>query len=424
MIRFYGGKVLRCGQAFSITEDEVWTDGSRIAYVGPAKAEMPAFDRQIDLKGDLLIPGFKNAHTHSAMTFLRSYADDLPLKEWLYNRVFPLEAKLTPEHIYVFTKLAILEYLTSGTTACFDMYFFKDACAQACIDSGYRMVLCGAISQFDEKIEKMEDEYLRLNQLHPLITYRLGFHAEYTADQRVIDYVRSLSAKYKAPLCAHSSETAAEVEECRQRHGVTPTRYFEDCGLLEHGGTFFHCAHMTEEDLEIFRRRGLWAVTNPCSNLKLASGIAPIVRMQKAGVQLAIGTDGAASNNALDLFREMYLVSVLQKVTSGDAAACDAEDVLRMAVTGGALAMGLSDCTAIEPGMQADLAVIDLHRPSMRPLHNVLKNLVYAGSKDCVRLTMVAGRVLYEDGQFFTGDDLEKLYRQAQAMAAEIVSGA
>ena len=423
MIRFYGGKVLRCGAAFSITEDEVWTDGSRIVHVGPAPETMPAFDREIDLKGDLLMPGFKNAHTHSAMTFLRSYADDLPLKEWLYNRVFPLEARLTPEHIYVFAKLAILEYLTSGITSCFDMYFYNDSYASACIDSGFRTVMCGAVTQFDDNMEKVEDEYLRLNRLHPLVSYRIGFHAEYTADERIIRYIRGLSEKYGAPVSAHNSETASEVQECIQRHGVTPTRYFEENGLLENGGSFFHCTHMTDGDIAIFRKHGLWAVTNPCSNLKLASGVAPIVRMQQGGVNLAIGTDGAASNNALDMFREMYLVSVLQKVTREDASACDADSVLRMAVSGGALAMGLDDCTAIEPGMQADLTVIDLNRPSMRPLHNIRKNLVYAGSKDCVRMTMVAGRILYENGAFFIGDDPERLYAQAQAMAEEIKNG-
>ena len=423
MIRFYGGRVLRGSAPFSITADEVWTDGTQIAYVGPARPDMPAFEREIDLKGDLLMPGFKDAHTHTAMTFLRSYADDLPLQQWLFERVFPLEERLTPEHIYVFTKLGILEYLTSGITACYDGYYFNDSYARACIDSGFRTVICGAIAKYDKNPEKMEGEFVRLNRLDPLVSFRLGIHAEYTADKHVIRYTRSLSEKYGASVSAHSSETADEVRGCIERHGLTPTRFFEESGLLEHGGSFFHCTYMTDEDLAVFRKRGLWAVTNPGSNLKLASGIAPIVRMQQAGLNLAVGTDGAASNNALDMFREMYLVTALQKGISGDATACPAENVVQMAVSGGALAMGLDDCTAIEPGMQADMIVIDLNRPSMRPIHNIVKNLVYAGGKDCVRMTMVAGRILYENGAFFTGDDLPRLYEQAQDMVRKIING-
>jgi len=421
MIRFYNGQVLTLTDGVALSRCEVWTRDDKIAYVGPEKEDRPAFDREINLQGDLLMPGFKNAHTHSAMTFLRSYADDLPLQSWLYDKVFPLEAKLTAEDVYAFAKLAILEYLTSGITASFDMYYFNDSYARANIECGFRTVLCGAIAKFDAAIEKMEDEFLRLNRLHPLVSFRLGFHAEYTADDRVLDYVRLLSEKYQAPVSAHSSETAAEVAECIQRHGVTPTRLFEDRGLLEHGGSFFHCAHMTDEDLAIFKKRGLWAVTNPGSNAKLASGIAPITRMLNQGVNLAIGTDGPASNNALDMFREMYLVTVLQKLAEQDAAACDANAVLEMATAGGARAMGLTDCDVIAEGKQADLIVIDLSRPNMRPIHNLTKNLVYSGSKENVRLTMIAGKVLYEKGEFFVGESPETIYARAEQAARRIV---
>ena len=423
MIRFYNGRVLTLAGGMAATSDEVWTDAERIAYVGPARADAPAFRREIDLRGDLLLPGFKNAHTHSAMTALRSYADDLPLREWLFDRVFPLEARLTPAHVYAFTRLAILEYLTSGITASFDMYFHPDAYVQANVDCGFRTVLCGAVSAMTDDRTKLERDFLRFNAHHPLISYRLGFHAEYTADIPLLEYVASLAKAHKAPVYTHNAETAAEVQECIGRHGQTPTALFESLGLFEYGGGGFHCVYLSDGDRKIFKNRGLWAVTCPASNAKLASGIAPLVPMGAAGLRLAIGTDGPASNNALDMFREMYLACVLQKLREGDAAACDADEVLRMAASNGAAAMGLPDCDVLAPGKQADLVVIDLSRPNMRPIHNLTKNLVYSGSKDNVRLTMVAGRVLYEDGAFSVGDTAEHIIKEAERAAREITAG-
>lgn len=417
MIRFYNGRVLGFVSGTEITNDEVWVNGGSICYVGPKKAEMPQVDRQIDLKGDLLIPGFKNAHSHSAMTFLRSMADDMPLDRWLNEQVFPREAKLSPDMLYVMTKLAIMEYLSSGITACFDMYFHNDAYVKANIDSGFRTVICGALNNFDKDPTEIEGEYLRFNKCHELVSYMLGFHAEYTTCLERMEYVASLAQKYKAPIFVHSSETKAEVAGCMGRHGVTPTVLFDKLGMYDYGGGGFHCVYMSEEDIEIFKRRKLWAVLNPASNLKLASGIAPVTRFLDEGINLAIGTDGAASNNALDFFREMYLVTALAKYRESDASVCDANRVLGMACVGGARAMGLSDCDCIAEGKKADLVVVNLNRPNMHPLNNISKNLVYAGSKGNVRLTMVNGRVLYENGEFFIGEDAGKIYAEADKIS-------
>ena len=415
MIRFFNGRVLSMNGNMAIESGEVWTDGDKISYVGPARENMPVFDRQIDLKGDLVMPGFKNAHAHSAMTFARSFADDLPLHSWLFDKIFPLEAKLTPEDIYDLTKLAILEYLAGGITSAFDMYYKREAFAQASIECGFRMVLCGALSAGDDwSVGDADCE--KFNAMDPLISYIPGIHAEYTANTDLLAYMKGLIDRYNKPFFAHNSETRSEVTECIQRHGLTPTALFEEFGLFEHGGGGFHCVHMSEADLEIFSRRGLWAVTCPGSNCKLASGVAPIDEMQNLGINLAIGTDGPASNNALNMFREMYLVTVLQKLQLRDAAVCDAASVLRMACSGGAAAMGLdADCLA--PGKLADLVVIDLDQPNMYPEHNIVKNLVYSGSSSNVRLTMVGGKVLYEDGQFFVGETPEAIYRRAQRSA-------
>ena len=415
MIRFYNGKVLAMNGDMDIADGEVWTDGDRISYVGPAKEERPRFDREIDLKGDLVMPGFKNAHAHSAMTFARSFADDLPLQSWLFDKIFPLEAKLTAEDIYDLTRLAILEYLAGGITSAFDMYYKREAFAQAAIDCGYRMVLCGALAAGDDwSVGDADCE--KFNAMGPLISYIPGIHAEYTANTDLLSYMKGLIDRTGKPFFTHNSETRSEVSDCIARHGLTPTALFEEFGLFENGGGGFHCVHMSEADLEIFARRGLWAVTCPGSNSKLASGVAPVSEMQSLGIRMAIGTDGPASNNALNMFREMYLVTVLQKLQLRDAAVCDAAGVLRMACSGGAGAMGLdADCLA--PGKLADLVVIDLDQPNMFPVHNTVKNLVYSGSNTNVRLTMVGGRVLYEDGKFFVGEDPGEIYRRAQLSA-------
>ena len=421
MIRLHNALVMPMTSDCSVFRGEVWTDGGRIAYAGaPRAGELPEFEREIDLNGDLVLPGFKNAHAHSAMTFLRSYADDLPLQSWLFDKVFPLEARLTPEAVYAFTRLAVLEYLSGGITASFDMYFHRDAYARANIDCGFRTVICGALSAGD-KISVAADDYAKFNALNPLISYLPGVHAEYTADEKLLRGMSELVHELKSPFWTHNSETKSETDGCFERHGMSPTEYLDSLGLYDFGGGGYHCVWFSERDIEIFAEKGLWAVTCPCSNAKLASGIAPLERFEKRGVRLAVGTDGPASNNALDMFREMYLACVLQKLRLNDAAACPAENILLAACSGGARAMGLDGCDSLAEGKAADLAVISLHRPNMRPIHDVAKNLVYSGTRDNVRMTMVAGRILYENGEFRVGCDAEEIYAEAEKYTKELI---
>lgn len=418
-LRFYNARIMPMSDD-RIIDGELHTDGNRITYVGPAKKEEVTFDREIDLSGKLIIPGFKNAHTHSAMTFLRSFADDLPLNDWLYEQVFPHEAKLTEEAIYVFTQLANMEYLTSGITSSFDMYFKLDSYVKANTDMGFRTVLCGGINDFGGTVEGIEEEYNKFNSLHELISYQLGFHAEYTTKRETLEGMAALSQKYKAPIYTHNSETRSEVDGCIERYGMTPTQLFDKLGMLEYGGGGFHCVWFDEKDMEIYREKDLWMVTNPSSNLKLASGIAPICEMKRHGMKnFAIGTDGAASNNCLDMFREMFLVTALQKVKEMDASACPAFDVLEMATKGGALAMGLTDCDVLAEGKLADFAVVDLMQPNMQPIHNIAKNLVYSGSKQNICMTVVNGQILYENGSFLTVD-ADEVYSRAEKLARSI----
>ena len=417
-LRFYNAKILTM-QDENIINGELHIDGDKISYIGTEKTD-EKFDREIDLQGNLIIPGFKNAHTHTAMTFLRSFADDLPLNDWLYEQVFPHEAKLTEDAVYVFTQLGNMEYLTSGITSSFDMYMKLPAYVKACTDMGYRTVLCGSINDFGGTVEGIEEEYNTYNFGDPLISYQLGFHAEYTTKREILEGMAALSQKYKAPMYTHNSETKAEVAGCKERYGITPTQLFDRLGMLEYGGGGFHCVWFDERDMEIFRDKGLWMVTNPASNLKLASGIAPICEMRRHGMKnFAIGTDGAASNNCLDMFKEMFLVAGLQKVREEDAAACPAFEVLEMATTNGALAMGLTDCDVLAAGKKADLVVIDLKQPNMQPLHNIAKNLVYAGNKMNVKMTVIDGKILYEDGKFTTVD-ADEVYERANRLTKEI----
>lgn len=419
-IRYYNAKIMSmAGGGCSVADGELHTENDKITYVGSAK-ECGGFDREINVCGNLLMPGFKNAHTHSAMTFLRSYADDLPLQEWLYDRVFPMEAKLTPERVYWLSKLAIMEYLTSGITANFDMYMKTDAIAEASIDCGFRTVICDSINNFGGTVEQMEHDYDKFSNINPLISYHLGFHAEYTTSMEIMKQLSELANRRKLPVFVHNSETKNEVEGCKERYGMTPTELMDSIGLYNYGGGGYHCVYMSEKDFEIFKKRSLYAVTNPASNLKLASGVAPVCTYLEKGIPVAIGTDGPASNNCLDMFREMFLVTGLQKVYCGDASACDALEVLKMAAVNGAHAMGLKDCDTLEVGKKADFIEIDLNQPNMQPLNNIAKNIVYAGSKQNVKRTVVDGKILYDSGEFFIGDSPEKIYSMANKIISEM----
>ena len=427
--RLYNAKILTMKNA-EILSGEIWIQDERILYVGTGedtasiceklKLQSILWDREIDCGGNLLMPGFKDAHTHSAMTLLRSYADDMPLQDWLNKQIFPIEAKLDGEMIYHLTKLAVLEYLTSGITAIFDMYLTPETIADACVDTGMRCVQVSAVNNFSQSVELTEKMFQKLNHKHPLLSYILGFHAEYTCSKELLEQIVQLSHKHKAPVYAHISETDTEVEECRNRYGMTPPVFLDSLGMFEYGGGGYHCVHMTEEDIEIFKKRKLNVVTNPASNMKLASGIAPISDYLRHGINVAIGTDGPASNNCLDMFREMFLVTGLAKLREKDASAVDAWEVLKMATVNGSYAMYLPDTDILAEGKLADIIMIDLWQPNMQPANNIPKNLVYSGSKQNIKMTMINGQILYENGKFADSLDVDKIYAEANEIKKRI----
>ena len=429
-IRLYNARILSMEENRDIFFGEVWVKKDRIVYAGDGtdtdsiyqKLQIPCmiWDREIDCEGNLLMPGFKDAHTHSGMTLLRSYADDLPLNDWLNQQVFPVEAKLTDEDIYELTKLAVLEYLTSGITAVFDMYLTPYSIYKAFDEMGMRGVQVGGVNNFSQSPELLEEYYLNLNGKSPLQSFMLGFHAEYTCSRELLMKISEIAHKYKAPVFAHLSETKAEVEGCRERYGMTPVAFLDSLGMFDYGGGGYHCVHVTEEDIAIMKKRGMYAVSNPGSNTKLASGIAPITQFLEEGVPVALGTDGPASNNCLDMFREMFLVTGLAKLKEEDAAAVDAMEVLKMATVNGAHAMGLTEADVIAEGKLADLIMIDLKMPNMQPLNNIAKNIVYSGSKINVKMTMIGGRILYENGSFLIDEKPEDICEKANEIIAGI----
>ena len=382
---------------------ELWTCDTKIEYIGESKASDKPFDREIDCKNNLLMPGLKNAHTHSAMTFSRSLADNYSLHDWLYKAIFPREAKLTLEHIYWFTKLAYAEYLAGGITACFDMYPKRIESARAAVETGFRYVSVDDANDFGG-MDLLEENYNKFNSYDPLVSYIYGFHAEYTTCEDNLKKVAALAHKYEAPVFVHISETQAEVEGCKERYGVTPAVLFDKLGIYDFGGGGFHCVWFTDEEREIFKKKGLWSVFNACSNLKLASGITPVYKFINEDMKIAIGTDGAGSNNSLSMFREMYLDTVLSNVLTDNAAAVDPFKILKAGTSGGALCMGLTDCDVLAPGKKADIIMIDMNKPSMQPENNIVRNIVYSADNSCVKMTMIDGRILYENGEFTTID--------------------
>lgn len=419
-ILFKNARILTMKDENIIEGDLVVLD-NRIAYIGQDSSKYAPFDRVIECDKNLLMPGFKNAHAHSAMVFLRGKADDVTLQDWLFKIVFPREAKLQPSDVYHLNKVAYLEYISSGITACFDHYYYPLEGAKAAEDIGFRTLL---LATYDEKYTRGEDLYRNYHYFNDkkdgLIRYTIGFHAEYTTDDALLKGTQETLETLKCPFFTHISETKKEVEECIERHGKSPVKYLYDSGLFKYGGGGFHCVHLSEEEAKIFKENNLIVISCPGSNLKLASGIAPLTYYWKEGIRIALGTDGPASNNSLDMFKEMYLAATLQKVLTNDAVSIPAFEILKMATVNAARAMGLDEADILKEGKYADIIMIDLTKPNMQPLNNIITNLVYAGSKDNVKLTMINGCILYEDGRYFLKEKEGDIYTKAEEITRRL----
>ncbi len=396
-----------------IFKGELLVNGNIIEEIAEKITDRKA-DKIIDCEGNLLMPGFKNAHAHTAMVFSRSAADDLPLHDWLYDVIFPMENRLQEEDVYHLTKLGILEYIKGGITSAFDMYFNPLEIARASLDMGFREVILATSDK--ESTSLIEERYHSLNKANSLISYQIGIHAEYTTSLERIKEIAQLVNKLHAKAYLHVGETLDEVNGCVKRYGKRPLELLDSLGFFNYGGGGFHCNYFSNEEIEIAKKRNINIISCPASNLKLASGIAPLVKYQKAGLNIALGTDGAGSNNSLDMFKEMYLASCLQKIVNKDPSVMDGFEVLKMATVNSALAMGLNNADVLDKGKLADIIMIDLKSPSMQPINNIAKNLVYAGSKDIIKMTMIDGKILYFDNKFSLDIDKDSIYSIAQAI--------
>ncbi len=394
----------------------VTVEGAYITAIDKARP-LSEFDRVIAGKDCLLAPGLVNAHTHAAMTLFRGYGEDLPLDRWLHERIFPAEDRLTERAVYLGTKLSIAEMLKAGITSFSDMYFFCDEAARAVAECGIKANLSRSVVSFDPDADYTKDarvvEGVRLfsdwnGAEGGRILVDLSLHAEYTNTTSAVRTVAELAGKLGTRVEIHLSETESEHKACLARHGRTPTGFFLDNGLFEVPVTAAHCVHLTEEDRAILASHGAMVVHNPISNLKLGSGIMPLCDTLASGVRVALGTDGAASNNRLDLLREMQTALLLAKGTTGRPDCLTAAEALPLATENGALSQGRSDTGTLAVGKRADLALFDLSALHALPILDPMASLAYALSAEDVRMTVVDGVILYENGEF-KALDVEKL---------------
>lgn len=400
----------------------------RIAYIGAEKPEED-FGEVYDGSGKLLMTGFVNTHSHSAMTLMRGYGENLALSDWLNKRIFPFEAKLDSEAIYNGTMLAAAEMLRFGIVSTTDMYYDIPATAQAVRDSGIKMNLSLGITCFDDREAAEVGTVQEL--LHSLPEYHNAFdgrfkldasiHAEYTSTPKLVEGVARIAKEKGLNMHVHLSETKSEQEACKERHGKTPARYFYDAGVFDVPTTAAHCVWLEGEDFDILKQKGVTAVNCPVSNLKLASGFCPVPRLLETGVSVALGTDGVASNNNLNLMEEIKLFATLYKATTGDPTTITAAQAIHAATRAGALAQGREDCGTLKVGARADLIVMDQRdRAYLRPCYDMVNNLVFSGMGTDVCLTMVDGKVLYRDG-VYTTIDLERTVRNAEQSVEKIL---
>ncbi len=420
-------------------QDSVLAGHAVVIAGGRIKALLPSLEarrryptaRELDLPEHLLIPGFVNAHTHSAMTLLRGLADDLPLMTWLQDYIWPAEQRwVSPEMILAGSRLAALEMLKSGTVCFNDMYYFPEVTAHAMAEAGMRAVVGMILLDVPTVYADGPDQYLRQGLAlhdhyrgHPLIHTAFAPHAPYTVSDASLTRVRTLADELEVPIHIHLHETADEIDQSLRDHGTRPLRRLQRLDLLGPNLVAVHMTHVEEEEVDLLATTGTHVIHCPASQLKLASGFCPVARLREAGVSVALGTDGAASNNELDMLGEMRLAALLAKGVARSAAALPAPCALRMATLEGARALGLEEETgSLEIGKSADLVAIDLGHPNTQPIHNPLSQLVYAANHSQVRHVWVAGRQLLRDGQPTTLN-AEEILAEARAWRTRIAGG-
>ena len=413
------------GQDRFYPQGEIAIENDRIVSVGERGSAPVGFapDRILDLPDDVVMPGLINTHTHAAMTLLRSYADDLPLMPWLNEKVWPFEAKLTEEDIYWGTALALCEMIRSGTTTMLDMYASMDQVAEAVLIAGTRAVLSrGLIGNAPNGEQAFQESIDLVQRYHGAgkgrVNVMFGPHAPYTCSGEYLQKVKAEADRLGVGIHIHVAETQDEINIIREQYGKTPVQWLDGLGLFGGHVVAAHCVHLTQEDMEILLHRHVCVAHNAESNMKLNSGTAPITELRAKGVVVGLGTDGASSNNNLDLFGEMRSAAFQQKLRV-DSTVLPAYEVLEMATVGGAQTLGLEDVGMLAPGFKADLITIDMDQPHFYPRFSVPAHLVYVAHAGDVRTVMVDGKLLMEERKLLTMD-VGKVCQEAETRAKRI----
>ncbi|AKB74031.1 S-adenosylhomocysteine deaminase [Methanosarcina lacustris Z-7289] len=400
-------------------------EDGKITEIGDKTKE--SADTVIDAKGSVVMPGLVNTHTHAAMTLLRGYADDLQLAEWLEKQIWPAEAQLKAEDVYKGSLLACLEMIKSGTTSFADMYFFMDETAKAVEASGLRASLSHGLIELwnKEKGEADLKEGKRFVQTWQgaaggRIKTMYGPHAPNTCSEEFLAKVKEEARRDGVGIHIHVLETEAELNAMKKRYGKCSVHLLEDLGFLGPDVLAAHCVWLSDGDIDILRKRGVNVSHNPISNMKLASGIAPVYKMLEKGMNVTLGTDGCASNNNLDLFEEMKTAALLHKVSTGNPTALPARQVLEMATVNGAKALG-TETGMLKVGKKADIIIVDMKKPHLTPCFDVPSHLVYSAKGSDVRTTIVDGKVLMDNYRVFALDE-EKVTEDARKAAEELVA--
>lgn len=400
-------------------------EDGKISYIGKDLPDSFAADEVIDGKGMLATAGMVNTHGHVSMTLLRSYADDMALMDWLENKIWPIEAKMNAKDIYWGAMLGIAEMLKSGTTCFADMYCFMDDVARAVAETGIRANLSrGLIGLAPDKDDKLAEntqlvkDWQGYDNGRIRITY--GPHAPYTCPveylQKVIEAAQANNAEIQMHLC----ETKGEVENCIKEHGVTPIKLMDQLGMFEQGTIAAHCVYLTEDDMDIMAAKNVRVAHNPQSNLKLASGIAPVARMLEKGICVGLGTDGASSNNNLDMLEECRAAAMLHKTTTLNPLAVPAAKAWDMATANGAKVLGYDELGKLSVGQRADIVLWNMHKPYWYPRHNKLSLLVYAANSSDADTVIVNGKVVLQNGSMTLFDE-EKIYAEANLRAQKLL---
>jgi len=416
-------------QGTLIETGAVAVSGDRIVKVGKEDALTASYQaaKTIDARGGIIMPGLVNTHTHAAMTCFRGLADDLPLMTWLNDYIFPAEAKLTFDIVYDGTRLACSEMILSGTTTFCDMYLFEDAVAQAAKEAGMRAVVGEVIYDFPSPNYGPVEEGLKYTEGliekwrdDPLITIAVEPHSAYVCSPELLQKLRAIADLNGAPMVIHLAESEREVDDIRERYGRTPVSHLAEIGFLSSNLIADHCVALTPEDMALLKDFDVKVAHNPESNMKLASGIAPIPELLKHGITVGIGTDGCASNNNLDMFQEIDTVAKLHKVYTLDPTVMDAQTVVKMATIDGARVLGMGGSTgSLEAGKKADIIVIDIRRPHLIPMYNIYSHLVYAATGSDVVTTIVNGQVLMQD-RALTTLDVDEVMAAVNRIAQDI----